>query len=172
MRAAPAGPHRAPTAAQRGRQPGPTPPPPPLSAPPPFPALPSATPPPPSAAIFPHRPRPPGPRSRPPSPRALLRAAPTGSQLQAAVPPAAPQRPLPALQDVVVLGLEQLHPRTAAAAALLHRPRGWGAEEEARTRAGQARRPSQNPAGRDAYRSGSGRFLRRPRARVPAQCRT
>lgn len=36
----------------------------------------------------------------------------TGSQLQAAVPPAAPQRPLPALQDVVVLGLEQLHPRT------------------------------------------------------------
>lgn len=45
MRAAPAGPHRAPTAAQRGQQPGPTPPPPPLSAPPPFPALPSATPP-------------------------------------------------------------------------------------------------------------------------------
>lgn len=137
-----------------------------------IPSAPLSDPPPPSAAIFPHRPRPPGPRSRPPSPRALLRAAPTGSQLQAAVPPAAPQRPLPALQDVVVLGLEQLHPRTAAAAALLHRPRGWGAEEEARSRAGQARRPSQNPAGRDAYRSGSGRFLRRPRARVPAQCRT
>ena len=42
MRAAPAGPHRAPTAAQRGRQPGPTPPPPPLHAPPPLPAPPPA----------------------------------------------------------------------------------------------------------------------------------
>lgn len=55
----------------------------------------------------PHRKRAPRRAPAPPPRRGL-----TGSQLQAAVPPAAPQRPLPALQDVVVLGLEQLHPRT------------------------------------------------------------
>lgn len=51
-------------------------------------------------------------RKRAPAPAPPPRRGLTGSQLQAAVPPAAPQRPLPALQDVVVLSLEQLHPRT------------------------------------------------------------
>lgn len=73
MRAAPAGPHRAPTAAQRGQQPGPTPPPPPLSAPPPFPALPSATPPP---ALRCHLPSPPPTAGTPQPPALSSRAAP------------------------------------------------------------------------------------------------
>lgn len=94
----------------------------------------------------------------------------TGSQLQAAVPPAAPQRPLAALEDVVVLGLEQLHARTppagteggrqSGALRRSRRSRARKREGRARSRDARSRRP---PAA-------SRRFLSRARApvRVPA----
>lgn len=98
----------------------------------------------------------------------------TGSQLQAAVPPAAPQRPLAALQDVVVLGLEQLHARTPPAGTEGGRAGGRAGRSGApaapahgRGRAGRApetRAPADRPPARGASSAGHElRFGFRPR---------